>query len=127
MRSGIGLAGLNGALLVALGAIGAHGFSGDAQAVTWFETAWRYHALHAVAILALALAHPLFAGRARYALTAALCLFALGSLLFCGSLYSLAWTGSGLFSGSAPLGGGALILGWLAVALAGAMGGARST
>ena len=44
-----------GAVLVALGAIGAHAFAGDGQAKAWFDTAWRYQGLHAVALLALSL------------------------------------------------------------------------
>lgn len=114
--------GLNGAVLVALGAIGAHAFAGDGQAKAWFDTAWRYQGLHAVALLALSLAVlKLEPGLPRTALTAGMALFVLGTALFCGSLYKLAWTGAGLFPMSAPLGGGSLILGWLAIAVAGAL------
>jgi uncharacterized membrane protein YgdD (TMEM256/DUF423 family) len=116
------LTGLNGALLVALGAIGAHAFAGDGQAKAWFDTAWRYQALHAVALLALSLAVlRIDPGLPRSTLSAGMVLFVLGTALFCGSLYKLAWTGSGLFPMSAPLGGGSLILGWLAVAVAGGL------
>ncbi|KZD08188.1 DUF423 domain-containing protein [Oceanibaculum pacificum] len=121
MRIWLIAAGLNGALLVVLGALGAHGFSGDEYARSLFDTAWRYQGLHVLAMLAVALALPVFAGRARIAALAALALFALGSVLFSGSLYRMAWTGEGLFGGAAPLGGGALILGWLVVALAGGL------
>lgn len=116
------LTGVNGALLVALGAIGAHAFAGEGQAKAWFDTAWRYQGLHAVALLALSLALlKLEPGLPRTALSACMALFVLGTALFCGSLYKLAWTGSGLFPMSAPLGGFSLILGWLAVAVAGAL------
>jgi uncharacterized membrane protein YgdD (TMEM256/DUF423 family) len=39
-------------------------------------------------------------------------LLALGLALFCGDLALRATLGHGLFSGAAPLGGGALMLGW---------------
>ena len=116
------LTGVNGAVLVALGAIGAHAFAGDGQAKAWFDTAWRYQGLHAVALLALSLALlKLEPGLPRTALSAGMALFVLGTILFCGSLYKQAWTGSGLFQMSAPLGGGSLILGWLAIAVAGTL------
>jgi uncharacterized membrane protein YgdD (TMEM256/DUF423 family) len=48
-------------------------------------------------------------------------LFLLGSILFSGALYSLAFGGPRWFGAVAPIGGLALIVGWLCVALAALM------
>src|SRR5438445_10754121 len=76
-----------GALAVAAGAFGAHALRGrlDPSAMATFETAVRYHLIHAVAVL-------LAAERARAApkpAGAAGALFVLGILLFPGSLHLL--------------------------------------
>jgi uncharacterized membrane protein YgdD (TMEM256/DUF423 family) len=52
------------------------------------------------------------------ALQAAGGLFAVGVLLFCGSLYALVLTGIKLLGAITPLGGVAFILGWLMLAVA---------
>ena len=113
------IAGLAGAAAVALGAYGAHGFGGSAIQQSWFATAQAYHALHAVALLAgAALADRLSGGAARAAHTG-LGLIAGGTLLFSGGLYWRALTEAGGPGGMMPVGGLALIAGWLALALAG--------
>lgn len=115
------IAGLDGALLVVLGAFGAHGIApgGDAEAL--FETATQYHAWHALAIALIGFA----GGRAEAAtgrtVHAAGALFLAGTVLFCGSLYIRAFGGGGLFPLAAPMGGALLILGWLALAAIGGL------
>lgn len=105
------LIGLAGASAVILGAFGAHALSGtlDARGSELWHTAVNYHFWHA---LALALAALGGAGRARgFALWA----FALGILLFSGSLYALALGAPRLTGIITPFGGLAFILGWVAL------------
>jgi len=105
---------LLGAAGVALGAFGAHGLRSrlDAQQLAAWETAVKYHLLHAVALLALALSPhaPQLRG-------AGWC-FAAGIVAFSGSLYALALGGPRLLGPVTPLGGLALIAGWLWLAKA---------
>ena len=46
-------------------------------------------------------------------------ILAAGTILFAGDLAIREWMEHGLFPGAAPLGGGALMLGWIGVAFAG--------
>jgi len=100
-----------GASGVAFGAGGAHGLRAlmEPEYVPTFETGVRYHLLHAVAVLALALA----AERFPVALPAAL--FTLGTALFSGSLYALSLGAPTSMGWVTPIGGVALLLGWLAL------------
>jgi uncharacterized membrane protein YgdD (TMEM256/DUF423 family) len=68
-------------------------------------------AILAVGILALA-------GRGSMALQAAGWLFLLGSLVFSGSLYLLSTTGLRWLGAITPIGGVAMIAGWVALAVA---------
>lgn len=112
-------AGLLGATGVALGAFGAHALKEQLLArgmsATW-ETAVRYHQLHAVALLGWALwqrqdasARP--GGWVSWSWVA-------GVVLFSGSLYWLALGGPRWLGPITPLGGVALILGWAGVIVA---------
>ncbi|HEV7345719.1 MAG TPA: DUF423 domain-containing protein [Devosia sp.] len=69
---------------------------------------------HGPVLLALALA-----GRGRILAIAGV-LLAVGTLLFAGDLAAREWLGHGLFAGAAPMGGVAMICGWLAVIIAAA-------
>ena len=114
------LAGLNGAAFVALGAYGAHAPWGDSPlALRWFEVASRYHGWHALALLAIALWAVEGRGARPRLRHGAAALFLAGTILFCGSLYRLAFVGAPLFAGAAPIGGASFLLGWLALAAAG--------
>ena len=108
-----------GALGVALGAFGAHGLRAwlPLQKMTIFETAVRYHMFHALAMLAVAAAEAQFPARAARLNTAG-GLFAAGIVLFSGSLYLWALTDVSLFPFITPVGGLALVAGWLAAAAA---------
>ena len=115
------IAGLDGALLVVLGAFGAHGIAPGGDAEGLFERATQYHAWHALAIALIG-----FAGGGAEAATgrtvhAAGALFLAGTVLFCGSLYIRAFGGGGLFPMASPIGGTLLILGWLALAAIGGL------
>lgn len=104
-----------GFLGVALGAFGAHALKARLSAADLeiFETAVRYHLVHAVALLALAaLAQRLPEGTASVAGWA----FSLGILIFSGSLYLLVLTGPRWLGAVTPLGGTALLVGWAALA-----------
>ena len=102
----------NGFAAVALGALGAHGLKASlgAAGLTTFQTAAHYHGLHALALLATGLACLLLDSRA---LRAAGLLFLAGILLFSGSLYLLAVSGSRWLGAVTPVGGLALLAGWL--------------
>lgn len=109
-----------GLLGVAGGAMGAHWLRNilDPGDLNTFEIGIRYQMYHALALLATGL----LAGRWRSAwFTAACGLFTAGVVLFSGSLYTLAFTGIGLFGAIAPLGGICLIAGWASLVV-GAIG-----
>jgi len=105
-----------GALGVALGAFGAHALRGtlDEAALRLWHTAVEYQCWHALALFALALA-PLPVSRWRHVSAYA---FAIGTVLFSGSLYALALDAPKFVGVVTPLGGIALIAGWLAAAMA---------
>ncbi len=116
------MAGLHGAIAVALGAYAAHGMGTDftAEAIVRVETASVFQLVHAAALAgAAALA---LCGRSRAAgRSVGLAIFAhgLGTLLFSGALYGVTFIGWGSFGAIAPIGGILLICGWLALAAAG--------
>jgi uncharacterized membrane protein YgdD (TMEM256/DUF423 family) len=117
MRKWLFLAGLTGALGVLLAAFGAHALAGrlEPRLLTTFDTAARYQLLHALAMGLAALAAR---GPAKVLARRAALLFFLGTLLFSGSLYALALTGVRVIGFVTPLGGLALIAGWVLLALA---------
>ncbi|WP_217475983.1 DUF423 domain-containing protein [Stutzerimonas stutzeri] len=102
---------------VALGAFAAHGLksrlSTDYLAV--FQTGVQYQLIHALALFGVALLALHAPGRL---LSAAGGLFALGVLLFSGSLYLLALTGVTRLGIVTPIGGTAFLAGWLCLLLA---------
>ncbi|WP_225562975.1 DUF423 domain-containing protein [Rhodanobacter sp. DHG33] len=112
-RAGV-LVGLAGASAVLFGAFGAHALRNvldPAHRELW-HTAVEYHAWHA---LALVLAVGLGNGRAgRCAVFA----FALGIVLFSGSLYALALGAPRWVGIITPFGGVAFVVGWVALGLA---------
>lgn len=103
---------LNGALAVALGAFGAHGLRErvSAQMLTTWETAAQYHIFHALALLLVGVL-------ARQTGAAALLvpgwILLAGVVIFSGSLYLLVLTDQRWLGAVTPLGGTALIIGWL--------------
>jgi len=114
MNPWLAAAAVNGLIAVAAGAFAAHGLQSrlDAHSLQTFETAARYQMYHALAI-GLAAVVP----RDRFA-TLACVLFAVGIVLFSGSLYLLALTGVSIFGLGAPAGGANLLAGWIALAYA---------
>ncbi|RYY25259.1 MAG: DUF423 domain-containing protein [Sphingomonadales bacterium] len=98
------LAALSGALAVAAGAFGAHGVQG--QAVEWLKTGGQYQLIHAVAALVAI----------RMGERVSPWLFVVGGAVFAGTLYAMALGAPRWFGAITPLGGVALIAGWLCLA-----------
>jgi uncharacterized membrane protein YgdD (TMEM256/DUF423 family) len=103
-----------GALLaamgVALGAFGAHGLRAtlSAEALGWWNIAVQYQMWSAIGLVALG------ASTRRLGLAAAL--IGAGALIFSGSLYVMALTDMRWLGMVTPLGGLAMIAGWLVAA-----------
>jgi uncharacterized membrane protein YgdD (TMEM256/DUF423 family) len=114
---------LSGCLAVAAGAYGAHGLSGDEVFKSAFQTGVQYHMWHSLALLGIAWfteSRPETnsgAAQAKWGHRAGF-LFALGLVLFSGSLYVFGLTQSLPMSGLPPAGGMALMAGWLTLAFA---------
>jgi uncharacterized membrane protein YgdD (TMEM256/DUF423 family) len=115
----IRLGSIIGGLAVIAGAFGAHGLKGvlDSHSLDVFETAAKYQMYHAPALLAVGLLA--LSGQRGRALNLAGWLFLVGVLIFSGTLYALAFTGIPWLGAITPIGGLALIAGWVALAFAG--------
>ena len=102
---------------VAAGAFGAHALreSLSPDRLQVFETAARYQLIHAVALVAVALAWERAPSRA---LAASGWLFAAGIAVFSGSLYALALSGVRALGAVTPLGGLCFLAAWAALAAA---------
>ena len=111
------LASLFGGLAVALGAFGSHGLSGrlSADLLNTYEIAVRYQFYHALALFGVVVALGRWpqAGLATWAGW----LFVAGVLIFSGSLYLLVLTGARWLGAITPIGGVAMIAGWVCLAL----------
>lgn len=118
-------AAVSGAVAVALGAFGAHALDArlDGRAGEAWATASQYHFVHTLALLALAGLPARVGGRLPAAAGA---LWLAGIVVFSGSLYALALTGLDWLGAVTPLGGVALIAGWLVLAAAGVRAGHSS-
>ncbi|RUO32059.1 DUF423 domain-containing protein [Aliidiomarina sedimenti] len=112
------LAGLLGALSVALGAFAAHGLQASLseRSLEVFKTAVHYQFMHAIALLVLGV------WLSQQALgnwgTAVGVSWLIGILLFSGSLYWLSLGGPRWLGPVTPLGGLSFIIGWLLLAVA---------
>jgi uncharacterized membrane protein YgdD (TMEM256/DUF423 family) len=126
---------ISGFLAVALGAFGAHGLrdrlkpkeADSAQEVESkqrrlenFETASRYQMYHALALLALGFV--VVWGRPTTAADIAGWAFLAGTIVFSGSLSALGLSGVRWLGAITPFGGIALLVGWIALAVAAAGG-----
>jgi uncharacterized membrane protein YgdD (TMEM256/DUF423 family) len=121
MGGWLAAAGVSGFLAVALGAFGAHGLQArladvvdGAKKLSWWQTAAQYHLMHALALglVALVMAKVLVARFAGFA-------FAIGTLLFSGSLYVMALGGPRWLGAVTPLGGLGFLAGWALLAWCG--------
>jgi uncharacterized membrane protein YgdD (TMEM256/DUF423 family) len=112
------LGALAAALGVALGAFGAHALkarlSGDMLAV--WQTAVQYHLLHALGLVAVGLLAQHLPASVPVRIAGWLMLA--GIVLFSGSLYALALSGTRSLGAITPFGGACLIVAWLVLAFA---------
>ncbi len=111
------IAALSGFIAVAAGAFGAHGLRQrlDAGMLDVWQTAVAYQLYHSLALLAIAAIPGLAASRLA---VGAGWLFAGGIVLFSGSLYILALSGTRWLGMVTPLGGLLWLTGWLLLAVA---------
>ncbi len=114
----LALGGIYGFLGVALGAFGAHALRDRLapELLGAWKTAVEYQFYHALALLAVGWL--LRESANAVWLQAAGVSFALGVLLFSGSLYALALSGVRILGAVTPLGGLAFLLGWAFLTLA---------
>jgi uncharacterized membrane protein YgdD (TMEM256/DUF423 family) len=114
----ISLAAASGLLAVALGAFGSHALKTrlDEYALSVYQTGVQYHFYHSLALLGvglLCLWHPQSA-----LLRTSGIAFAVGILIFSGSLYVLSLSGLRWLGAVTPLGGLAFMAGWACLAVA---------
>ena len=103
---------------VIFGAFGAHALRNrfDDYSMGVFETAVQYQFYHSLALVAVGLL--LLSSPNSGLLRLSTAMFALGIVLFSGSLYLLSFTGTKWLGAITPLGGLAFIVGWASLALA---------
>ena len=108
------LAALSGFFCVALGAFAAHSLSHilEAKALSWIDTGLKYQMFHTIAVLAVALSALRDNKFARLSMSSWL----IGTLLFSGSLYALAFRASNVIVWITPIGGTLFLIGWISLA-----------
>ena len=119
MQLFLAIAAILGGLSVAGGAFASHALQAQLteRAIAVFQTGIRYQMYHALALLAVAM----LVGNAKQTLpwlTAAGWLFVAGVVMFSGSLYLISLAGLKAFGPITPIGGVALIAGWMCLAIA---------
>lgn len=97
----VALAALSGAIAVGAGAFGAHGAEG--KAAEWLRTGATYQLIHVVAALVAVQMGARSAGW----------LFVAGAAIFALTLYAMAFGAPRWLGAITPIGGTALIVGWL--------------
>ena len=109
--------GTSGALAVALGAFGAHGLKDrlDAYHMEVYQKAVFYHFIHALGILVVSVLSKT-GTFSEYATDWVCTLLVVGIILFSGSLYLLAVSGTRWLGAITPLGGVSFIAAWLLLA-----------
>lgn len=111
------IGGILAGLGVAAGAFGTHALDGRIapDLLEVFETATRYHVVHALALLVVGLAAEREGGPWW---NAAGWLFTAGIVVFAGSLYLLALTGIRWLGAVTPIGGACFLAGWAVLVVA---------
>ena len=107
------IAALNGFLVVAIGAFGAHALQARLLAngmADTFQTGVHYHMFHTLALLIVALLA--YHNTDSRLLTTAGFLFLVGIILFSGSLYALSLSGITWLGAITPLGGLGFLAAW---------------
>lgn len=103
---------INGFLAVALGAFGAHGLEGkiSEKALNAWEKAVTYQMFHAIALFIVGIISTKIE---TISITWAGIFFAIGIVLFSGSLYAYATTGIKQLAIITPFGGVFFLIGWI--------------
>ncbi|MED1913706.1 MULTISPECIES: DUF423 domain-containing protein [unclassified Brevibacillus] len=111
------LGSISGFLSVALGAFGAHALKEklDAYSLGIFHTGVTYQTTHALALVLVALLLKWYPDSSGL-VWAGWC-FAAGTLVFSGSLYTLAMTGIKVLGAITPIGGVLFLAGWALLAI----------
>ncbi len=106
------------ALAVAGGAFASHALKKELsqEALEIFETGARYQMYHAIALMIVGLLLQKSEIPVKVLLIAGYT-FLVGVILFSGSLYALSLSGNEMLGAITPLGGIALIIGWLSLSL----------
>ena len=114
MLNWIGIAAVNMAIAVALGAFGAHGLEGrvSIQQLEWWHTATLYLFVHALGLLLVGLLI-----RLKYITQTTAWLLQIGIVIFAGSLYAMTLGAPRWFGAITPIGGVLMIAGWLWLAV----------
>lgn len=114
MINWIGIAAINMAIAVALGAFGAHGLKSlvSTQQLEWWHTATLYLFIHALGLLIVGLLI-----RLKYAPQTTAWLLQIGVIIFAGSLYAMTLGAPRWFGAITPIGGVLMIVGWLWLAV----------
>lgn len=116
MRAWFAVGALLGFVAVAAGAFGAHALAAriPAERLATWELGTRYQVVHALALLAATWASVQWP---RFPLAWAGGLFLAGTVVFCGTLYALALGAPRWLGAVTPVGGLALLAGWLVLAV----------
>ena len=114
MINWIGVAAINMAIAVALGAFGAHGLKSlvSAQQLEWWHTATLYLFVHALGLLLVGLLIQL-----KYISHTTAWLLQIGVIIFAGSMYAMTLGAPRWFGAVTPIGGILMIAGWLWLAV----------
>ncbi|MFI8553524.1 DUF423 domain-containing protein [Psychrobacter sp. NPDC077938] len=114
MLNWIGIAAINMAIAVALGAFGAHGLEGhvSTQQLEWWHTATLYLFVNALGLLLVGLLI-----RLKYITQTTAWLLQIGIIIFAGSLYAMTLGAPRWFGAITPIGGVLMIAGWLWLAV----------
>jgi uncharacterized membrane protein YgdD (TMEM256/DUF423 family) len=114
----LAIASILGAISVVFGAFASHALKDrlSANSLAIWETGTKYQMYHALALMLVALLISRFPDSVL--LVAAGYAFITGIFIFSGSLYALTLTGIRWLGAITPIGGMALIIGWLCLALA---------
>ena len=105
---------VSGFLGVGLGAFGAHGLEEilDPEQLTWWRTATLYQLFHASVLVLVGVVPLRRPGRRTVGLA-----FLIGTVVFSGTLYGMALGAPRALGAVTPIGGLALMAGWLGLAL----------
>ncbi len=126
MRPTLGVGAVLGFLSVAFGAFGAHALKAQIppDRLEIFQTGVHYQAIHALAILMLAV---VMRDQSDRLLLWVRNLFLAGVVIFSGSLYALALSGVRMWGAVTPVGGVCFLTGWALLAVYGFRNGESTT